>query len=110
MALHYELGQIENWQDLDSGLTQCVCFALMFVGVPTLDADAPGIALTRIRMWEKVHGAIRSDGRFLTKADLDRYHGLRTNASRLTDARFRKQLMEGLERKAREDLQREEIG
>lgn len=104
MALNYELEAIDDWKSLNSGTTQCVCFVAMFCGMPIIAAkgkDGWREVAKRAHMWETVYGPIASNGEPIAPEVFRRYIGLRTNASRLTEAQFGKRLTEKLRENAK---------
>lgn len=100
MSLNYDMGQIENWQELKEqapGAIQCMCFGSMFIGMPIISDggkdDWREFAL-RLRAWEAVAGQLSSSGEPIPAETVKRFIGLRTNASRMTRAQFLKKLGE----------------
>lgn len=109
MSLSYQLDEIENWKDLKPGTVQTVCFATMFVGCPIIaesGKDDWRKVAARVHAWETVTGMIRADGERIGPDLIRRFIGLRTNASRMTDAQFRKNLASVAERRAKEAVDR----
>lgn len=112
MSLNYELGEIANWNDLNDGTTQCMCFLSMFVGMPIIaEAGKDGWKefAVRVGMWEAVNGPIASNGEPFPPEAVKRYVGFRSNASRLTNAQFKRQLMNQLDERTRKNLKLEDL-
>ena len=108
MSLNYELGQIENWQELKDGpawgITECTIWAAMICGVPVLDAKTLNRFYKRVHAWETAMGTINTTGEPITYGDLKRRLGLRTNASSMTDADWRKKLVRALDEEAQRTI------
>lgn len=91
-----------------SGLTECIIWATMFVGIPKITpTNAPTFA-RRLRAWETVAGCISSRGTPITADEIRRHIGLWTNASPMKDAAFAKQLAETALRRAGDAIANEE--
>ena len=97
MSLNYELSGIENWEEIkdNGGTIQCLSFLSMFIGMPIISEsgkDGWREFAIRTHMWEDVHGAISSEYPRFPVHVIRRYVGFRTNASRMTNTQFGKQL------------------
>jgi len=111
MSLSYELSEIADWKALPDGTTQCVCFITMFYGMPIIaenGKDGWRECAKRAAMWEATYGPISTGGEPLDPLVFRRYVGLKTNASRLTEAQFGKRLLEKQRETARDAIQRAE--
>lgn len=108
MSLNYDLSKIDNFAKLaktQPGMVQTMCFATMFVGCPVIaesGKDSWRTVFKRIRMWEAAHGNLGS--RPITPADVQRFIGLWTNASRMTESQYGKHLAQGLRNRAEDAL------
>lgn len=96
MALTYQLGDIPDWKDLDSGEIQVVVFMTMFVGIPEITDKNWQDFYKRARAWERVHGTISSNNEPMSQDLVKKFIGLYTNASRMTVTQFKNRLFEGL--------------
>lgn len=109
MALSYQLADIAEWRDLNPGTTECMCFALLFTGCPRIDATGKHgwqTVAARIWAWETVAGILATNGQRIDPDTVRRYVGMRTNASPMTDAAFRKKLGEVATRQGAETVAR----
>ena len=98
MALHWNL---EDCRDVDAlkadtpegwPVTDCTIWLAMIVGLPTITAENAETFWHRVSAWEAIQGPINTSGRRMEPADIVRRIGLRTNASRMTDAAWRKKI------------------
>ena len=119
MALHWNVTEItaregeafvwpkdEHGEQRLNGLVECVIWATMFVGLPTItDANAEEFAV-RLAQWEHGLGCLSTRGTPITPDEVRRCIGLTTNASSHTRAKFHKQLAEAMERNARDRVRR----
>lgn len=111
MALNYDVSAVKNWQKLNPGITQCMVFATMFVGMGEITVDnAPRFA-ARLDAWQKLKGAIMRRAVKSDKADtyygkdiplgidqVRRYIGLRCNVGYETPAQFSKRLLDPIKK------------
>lgn len=112
MALRWELSAIDNWQTRClrpdgnvEGVTECLIWALMFVGIPNVDAANLRTVCRRIRMWETANGPISTRGTPLEGHEIRDRIGLRTNASSMTEAAFRKKLGQIMAERAEREME-----
>jgi hypothetical protein len=106
MELNWSIADCENWQELPRGTVECMVFASMFVGISRIKESNWQEFATRLRMWEKVHGPIRSDGELMDPGVVRDFIGMSTNASSLTPAKFATTLVRSLREKSRDEVQR----
>jgi len=104
MALHYDFTQCADTDaikaDTPEGwpVTDCTIWLCMIVGIDKItDANAEAF-WHRVHAWETVSGPINTSGRPMEPRDIALRVGLRTNASRITDAAWRKKLTETMRR------------
>lgn len=64
-----------------SGVTECLIFATMFVGMNRITAANWSTFASRLRTWETVAGPISSNRQPITTEHVRRHIGLATNAS-----------------------------
>lgn len=108
MALHWDVKEVADWKQLqeeESGITACVVWATMFVGIPRITADNAAEFARRVHVWEDVNGRIRSDDKRITLADVERRIGLWTNASRETRRQFEAKVLRSLNERATRALE-----
>lgn len=104
MSLNWDATRVEGIDDLtdnERGTLQALCFSTMAVGMNKITTENAREFYTRASFMEKVLGASRRgfDGEkdfpvFYSLEDIQRFVGLMTNASPLTDAQFRKNIWE----------------
>lgn len=105
MSLNYDLRDIDRFEKLNPGLTQCMCFACMFVGIGEITEENHERVAARIRDWQKLNypmmnrAVTRPDGTTYGKSipitidQVKRYIGLKLNVGYMTPAAFGKQLI-----------------
>ena len=108
MSLNWDATRVEGIDNLtenERGTLQALCFTTMAVGINEITPENAHEFYTRASFVEKVLGASRrgfENGKdfpvFYSETDIRRFVGLRTNASRLTDAAFRKNVWESHQR------------
>lgn len=113
MALNFQLGDVAEHEELlkpdgkPDVVTEVIIFSTMYLGINAItEATAEKFAV-RTEAWQMAFGPLASQWagdkwtpRPITLQDVRRHIGLRTNASQLTDAAFRKHLAETLLRDA----------
>ena len=137
MALHWGIGDVEDWQGLHNSCrvegdestrdhaegseadlecqrqwarTETLLFATMGIGIACITEKNVELVCTRLAIYQQVFGALMSIGGKplpLTSADVHRRIGLWTNASALTDAAYRKRIWERLERETGQQVRRD---
>jgi len=91
-------------------VTDCLIWLCMICGVDSItDATAEQL-WHRVHAWETITGPINTSGRRTEPADIARRIGLRTNASRITDAAWRKKLADTMEKDSAAAWRRTEAG
>lgn len=110
MSLDFELGQIENWKETClnedgsiNGVTDCLIWATIFVGISKI--DDPKTFYARLSIWEGTLGPISSRGTPISLEEVVAHVGLITNASRKTDSEFLKNVMRGAKEEAARKLE-----
>lgn len=112
MSLDYDLTKVplekrsvmEDGKAMMSLRTQAIIFGTMYVGMSEITEDNAEEFFRRIRFYETVFGPVRifpanaEKKIMLTAQDIRDHIGLSTNASNLTEAKFKKITMENLER------------
>jgi len=104
MSLTWNIADCADWASLTTGkpggITECMVFACMITGVAVIDAKTAPKLHQRIHAWEAAMGALNSNGERITWPDIEARIGMRTNASPVTDAEFRKKLFRALAEEA----------
>lgn len=102
MALNWNIEDCANLAHLKSAdpdgwpVTDCLIWGCMIVGIDKITDQTAETFWHRIAAWEAVSGPINTSGRRIEPRDIAARIGLRTNASRLTDAQFRKKITDRL--------------
>jgi hypothetical protein len=73
-------------------VTDCTIWLCLIVGIDTITEQNAEAFWHRVYAWETITGPLNTSGRRMEPADIRNRIGLRTNASRLTDAAWRKKL------------------
>lgn len=112
MSLDYSYKNVVNsdevmWDKEDRMLpeVQSVIFATMFTGVPVIKDEEAAVKL--FTRYCKLQYANNYGEPFFTLALVKKLVGLATNASTITDAEFKKKLLDALDRTARSVIDRE---
>lgn len=99
MSLSWNIEACANLDDLKADtptgwpVTDCTIWLCMIVGIDTITEQNAETFWHRVSAWETVNGKpINTSGRKMEPQDIVARIGLRTNASRLTDAQWRKKL------------------
>jgi len=119
MPLTWSVENVENYQEVTtviataddpnhgikvgdalwSPITNTLVMLTMGTGINTITAENVDEVFARIRLIEKLHGAMLiapgGGDRFITREEIEAHVGLRTNASSLTRAQFLKQQAAG---------------
>lgn len=93
MSLNYELGRIANWKNLDNAEIEAMCYLSMFIGMPVIASkgkDSWERFLLRAIAWQTVAGRLNYPP--ITAETVQRFVGLRTNATRISAAAFQRKL------------------
>ena len=90
MSLDYDLRGIPGFEQLDPGLTECVVFMTMFVGIDHLTEATLPEFFKRTKVWERAYGPIRANKTLLTEAEIKGFVGLKTNAAPLSREQFKR--------------------
>lgn len=109
------MGGYKKGDRIMRSVTNALIWATIPVGLGSITAENMALFSKRLRVYESAFGAFlqekkeggRWGDRFITDADVKAHVGLSTNASRLTDAKFRAQVMERLERESESALRYE---
>ena len=115
MGLHWSIADVHDHQaliddDRERAITTCLVFLSMPLGFHTVTDKNWERLATRLHVWQTLEGGRlqvwnEADDlpgtEFITASDLHRRIGLSTNASTITDAQFRKNIIAKLERGAR---------
>lgn len=98
MSLDWSVRDVQDFESLDPGLTECMVWMTLILGIPRITAQNAHTFSRRMRIWEHVAGPIRANGEALP-ADLpQRYIGLHTNASSMRDTEFKTKVWNYLNR------------
>lgn len=123
MALHWNIADVTAREGEDytyprrgddedsrrlSGITECLIFATMFIGMPRITARNADEFAKRLRAWETIAGCISTSREPIEAKHVHRHIGLQTNASEMKPAAFAKKLAEVALRKAAEDVARQQ--
>lgn len=87
-------------------VTEGAVWLCMIVGVPSITEKTAEKFWLRVHEWEAVNGPILTNGHRYTPEDVTRRIGLRTNASSLTDAAWRKKVQTTLREAAQRSWDR----
>lgn len=79
-------------------VSDCIIWLCMIVGVDAITDQNAEAFWHRVHAWETITGPLNTSGRRIEPRDIALRIGLRTNASRLTDAAFRKKLTDTMRR------------
>ena len=107
MSLDWKIDKIEDYQTVCwhdgklNPLTHKLIWETMVTGLDEITKDNLEEWLFRLAVTYRVYG---SDGDKITREDLEQHIGLRTNASRMTHAKFMKRMSESLAREALRDV------
>lgn len=113
MALNWNVAEIVTregdeyvWPEGQlNGRIECLIWATMFVGMPVIDHTTARDFAARLAQWEGAVGPICTSGKPFTLAEIMQARGLRTNASRITPAKFAKLIAEKHTAKAQRELE-----
>jgi hypothetical protein len=107
MSLNFNLSKVENFEELSqdddlNNITETLIFCTMFVGIPRITEANALEFYKRVSLYEKLFGsfiyAVDKDGNRIDHkiklADVERLIGLHTNADPLTEAKFRKRVVD----------------
>lgn len=118
MSLNWDLTKINNREELCwkedehgnfnvSGVTETLIYCTMFVGMHTITAQNAEKFYTRVSLFEKTSGAIRTKWEekertdiFVSPEEVLLHVGLSTNVSNLTDAEFKNRMIKNANQKA----------
>lgn len=81
-------------------VTDCLIWLCLITGTPKITAQTAEKFWHRVSAWEQATGPLNTSGRRIEPADIQRRIGLRTNASPLTAAAWRKKLADTLQRES----------
>ena len=107
MPLTYDYSTVENVTDDERVVAEVLIFATMGIGMNTITEANADEFYQRLNFYERVLGGSinERDGedgpwvtRNVTKAEVERFIGLRTNASPLTITKFRNNVWESHKR------------
>lgn len=104
MGLSWDATKVEGFDSLtenEAVTRDALVFSTMSVGIREITVENARQFFARVSFWEKVNGPMRvGDGEslYFKPEDVLRFVGLKTNASTLTDAQFRKNVWESHER------------
>lgn len=93
MALHWNTSACQGLTEDDWPVTECMIWLCMICGVGVIDEKSAPIFFDRIHAWESATGPINTNGVRITAEDVRRRIGMRTNASTMSDAAFKKKLI-----------------
>lgn len=111
MPLEYKLGGIANESKVCfeefreeikmRALTRQLIFHTERIGVPVITKDNAIDFWKRVNAWERTNGCVlygpdtelKPEGRFITLAEVSDHIGLRTNARRLSETKFYKEIL-----------------
>lgn len=93
----------EPTDDNDAQLRNTLCFLTMICGIPEITAETAPVFYARIHALELLQGCFlltmttsKPTPRPITPADINRWVGLRTNASKMTETQFKKVISSNL--------------
>ena len=111
MSLNWNLSEIKDNDNLCwttdgtmRGATECLIYATMFVGLYEITDKNVSLFKQRLRAWEHAVGFLSSGDSAVPFDFVDTHVGLRTNASYLTDRKFKDALAEAALNRAKEEL------
>lgn len=90
MSLDYDLRNILGFEELDPGMTECLVFMTMFIGINHLTEATLPEFVKRAKVWERAYGPIRANKTLLTEDEIKRFVGLKTNAAPLSREQFKR--------------------
>lgn len=112
MSLNWSIEDVKDWEEIkichnpegsnddltreqlvESIITQAIVFRTMAVGIGHITEENADEFYVRSKMWERLNGStvrLAGEDYSITLKDILRRVGLRTNASRFTDAQFDK--------------------
>lgn len=103
MSLNFDLREVREFAALDAGTTQAMVFQTMAVGLGSITSTNAREFYLRTKMTDAVYG---ESG--ITWETVQRYTGLKTNVTDLTDAAFSRHMAKALRGQASDNVGREE--
>ena len=101
MALTYDVRKVKGYEEMTDNELFPLCVCLMRTGCPEITAKNLSKVATRIRAFELVNGAMRTNREkeevYYTEEEIGNYVGIKTNGAEFTKSEFKKSLLSAIE-------------